>query len=266
MRLINFIVALFFLFSCTKQDNYSSIQIIGHAGMGLAMPNSMYHDNSKEAIDYALLMKGCNGVEVDVQLSSDGDLWLYHDPNLDSETNTSGCIPEMTSMQLTSVKYKSFHNEKLIKLNDLDSNLLIGKTLYLDIRKVNYCSNTEINSQVLIDALNTISFLKNPEINVVVVSNNLSFLNSAHSNGYNVAYEINDGFDFLSIQQSFPNIKELIVKNKNVTSEQVSTYQSSGISVTIFEMRSASGIRKSLRKNPNAIITDDLREAIIEVN
>ena len=136
----------------------------------------------------------------------------------------------------------------------------------MDIRKVNYCSNTEINSQVLIDALNTISFLKNPEINVVVVSNNLSFLNSAHSNGYNVAYEINDGFDFLSIQQSFPNIKELIVKNKNVTSEQVSTYQSSGISVTIFEMRSASGIRKSLRKNPNAIITDDLREAIIEVN
>ena len=266
MRLINFIIGFVILFSCTKKDNYSSIQLIGHAGMGLAMTNSMYHDNSKEAIEYALTMKGCDGVEVDVQLSSDGDLWLYHDPNLDSETNSSGCISEMNSIQLSSVKYKSFHNEKLIKLKDLDSNLLRGKTLYLDIRKVNFCTNSEISTQALIDALNTISFLKNPEINLVVVSNNPTFLATLNINGFKVAYEISDGFDFLSQQPIYPFIKELIVKNKNISSEQISAYQSSGIEVIIFEMRSASGIRKALKKNPNSIMTDDLREAIIEVN
>ena len=51
MRLINTILAIVLLFSCNKKENYSSIQVIGHAGMGLAMPNSMYHDNSKEAIE-----------------------------------------------------------------------------------------------------------------------------------------------------------------------------------------------------------------------
>ena len=266
MRLINFIIGLVILFSCTKRDNYSAINVIGHAGMGLEMPNSMYHDNSKEAIEYALTMKGCDGVEVDVQLSKDGDLWLYHDPNLDSETNTSGCISELNSMQLSSVKYKSFHNENLIKLIDLDSNLLSGKILYLDVRKVNFCTNAEISSQELIDALNGISFLRNSDIKVVIVSNNLPFLNLVNIAGYQVAFEINDGFDFLSIQPSYSFIKELIVKNENINAEQISIYQSAGISVTIFEMRSASGIRKALKKNPDSIITDDLREAIIEVN
>lgn len=265
MRLINSIIGLVILFSCTKKDNYSSIKLIGHAGMGLAMPNSMYHDNSKEAIEYALKMKGCDGVEVDVQFSKDGDLWLYHDPNLNSETNSSGCISELNSLELSSVKYKSFHNEKLVKLKDLDSNLLSGKTLYLDVRKVDFCTNTEISTQELVDALNGISFLRNSEINVVVVSNNLPFLNLVNIAGYRVALEINDGFDFFSIQPSNLFIKELIVKNKNITSEQILTYQSAGISVTIFEMRSASGIRKALKKNPDSIITDDLREAIIEI-
>jgi glycerophosphoryl diester phosphodiesterase len=265
MRLINLILLMLILFSCEKKENYSSIQVIGHAGMGLAMTNAMYHDNSKESIEYALLMNGCDGVEVDVQLSKDGDLWLYHDPNLESETNGSGCISESTSEQISTLKYKSLHQEKLCRLKDLDSNLLFGKKLYLDIRKVNFCANSEISSQALISALEALSFLKNPEINVVVVSSNLSFLNTSKLNGYQVAYEINDGIDINYLQQSVPFIKELIVKNNSITTEQILTYESVGISVTIFEMRSASGIRKALRKNPASIMTDDLREAIIEV-
>lgn len=266
MRLINTIFAIVLLFSCNKKDNYSSIQVIGHAGMGLAMPNSMYHDNSKEAIEYALLMNGCKGVEVDVQLSKDGKLWLYHDPNLDSQTSISGCIGEFNSSELSSVKYNSLHREKLCRLIDIDSNLLYDKMLYLDIRKVNFCTNSEVNSQQILDALNGVPFLKNPKIHVVMVSNNLSFLNIINANGYKSAYELNENLDFLTIQSMNNFVQELLVKNKNVSADQIANYQSAGLKVTVFEMRSASGIRKALKKNPNAIITDDVREAIIEVN
>ena len=55
------------------------------------------------------------------------------------------------------------------------------------------------------------------------------------------------------------NCKQAIEKN------EVELIQSLGKQVVIFEMRSAVGIRKALRKNPNTIITDDLREALIEV-
>jgi len=84
-------------------------------------------------------------------------------------------------------------------------------------------------------------------------------------NGYNVALEIDVDFDFLNFQLLNSSITEFIVKNNNITSSQISFYKSNGIDVTIFEMRSASGIRKALKKNPKAIMTDDLREAIIEV-
>jgi len=266
MRLINLILLMLIFFSCVKKENYSSIRVIGHAGMGLSMLNSIYHDNSKEAIEYALLMKGCDGVEVDIQLSKDGDLWLYHDPNLESETNGSGCISDMVLQQLDSVRYKSLHHEKLCRLKELDSNLFYTKNLYLDIRKVNFCTNTEIDSQILMDALEAISFLKNPEINVIVVSNNLPFLHLSNLNGFQVAYEINEEIDINYLQQTYPFVDELIVKNYNITKEQISIYKSMGFSVTIFEMRSAFGIRKALRKHPTSIMTDDLREAIIEIN
>jgi glycerophosphoryl diester phosphodiesterase len=265
MRLINLLFILLVVSACRKKEDFSYIQVIGHAGMGLEMPNSMYHDNSKEAIEYALQMRGCDGVEVDVQLSEDGDLWLYHDTNLDSQTNTSGCISELGFSELNAVKYTSLHHEKLIRLKDLDSSFLIGKTLYLDIRKINFCTNTEINSQSILESLNAISFVKNPQIKVIVLSNNLVFLNAAHDIGFQVAFEINENLNFLDMQSTYSFVKEIVVKNKHITLDQVVNYQAAGIKVTIFEMRSAVGIRKALRKKPNSILTDDLREALIEV-
>jgi len=265
MHLIRFIFVGFFLFSCSKKEDYSSIQVIGHAGMGLAMSNSMYHDNSKESVEYALKMRGCDGVEIDIQLSSDGEFWLYHDQDLNTETNFTGCISEMSFQDLNNVKYNSWYHEKLCRLKDIDSSLLVGKTLYLDIRTVNFCKNMEVLSQSLLDALNSISFLHNSGINTVVVSNNHYFLSFLSDNGYNVALEIDVDFDFLNFQLLNSSITEFIVKNNNITSSQISFYKSNGIDVTIFEMRSASGIRKALKKNPKAIMTDDLREAIIEV-
>lgn len=266
MRLSKVLFIVLIICGCTKRTDFSSIEIIGHAGMGLDMPNSMYHDNSQEAISYALQMRGCNGVEVDVQLSKDGDLWLYHDTNLSSQTNFSGCVPELVFSDLSEVRYKSIHQEKLCRLKDLDSNYLLGKILYLDIRKINFCTNTELNSLAIYESLQAISFLKNPQIKVIVVSNNLSFLSLMHDAGFHVAYEINENSNFLASYSMYNFVKEIIVKNKNCTKDQITQYQSEGIRVTIFEMRSAVGIRKALKKMPNSIITDDVREAIIEVN
>ena len=135
-----------------------------------------------------------------------------------------------------------------------------------DIRKINFCTNTELNSLAINESLQAISFLKNPQIKVIVVSNNLSFLSVMHDAGFQVAYEINENSDFLASYSMYNFVKEIIVKNKNCTKDQITQYQTEGIRVTIFEMRSAVGIRKALKKMPNSIITDDVREAIIEVN
>ena len=95
------------------------MKLLGHAGMGLSIENSFYHDNSLESIELALSINGCDGLEVDVQMSLDNSLWLYHDPNLETQTNLNGCISCKTDKELENGRYKTLHKEKLIKLMKL---------------------------------------------------------------------------------------------------------------------------------------------------
>jgi hypothetical protein len=48
-----FILSLL-LWSCRKQESYPDVQIFGHAGMGMDIGMSAFHDNSLEAVELAL--------------------------------------------------------------------------------------------------------------------------------------------------------------------------------------------------------------------
>ena len=121
MRLTNILIFILMIFySCNKKKDYHDVKLIGHAGMGISIQNSFYHDNSMESIDLALSMNGCDGVEVDVQISLDTNIWLYHDPYLQSETNLSGSISLKYDHELNHARYKSVHHEKVIQLKELD--------------------------------------------------------------------------------------------------------------------------------------------------
>ena len=104
--------ALFF--SCNKQESYPAVQVFGHAGMGMDIGMSAFHDNSLEAIQLALTLPTMNGVEVDVRMSADGTLWLYHENTLEAHTDGEGCIFEKTDVELEKLRYKSLHREKLV--------------------------------------------------------------------------------------------------------------------------------------------------------
>ena len=98
--------------SCNKHGDYSNIRILGHGGNGLDNPNTLFHDNSLESIELALLTDGCDGIEIDVQLSMDNTLWLYHDPTLDTESDGEGCVATSSDAYLSSLNYQSINKEK----------------------------------------------------------------------------------------------------------------------------------------------------------
>jgi|SRR5688572_13335764 len=121
------------LFSgCTKNnENKNStagskkIIIIGHAGSGfnyLFMPFNPYPPNSFQSLKNGL-SNGAEGVEVDVQLTADHQLVLYHDNTLDEKTSLSGFVIDANSMDVLSTPYKCgfpydlFHDEKIITFN-----------------------------------------------------------------------------------------------------------------------------------------------------
>ncbi len=263
MRLIKSVLIILTLFSaCNKKKDFLDIKILGHAGMGLSIQNSFYHDNSLESIDLALSMDGCDGVEVDVQMSKDNTLWLYHDPFLENQTNLSGCIADKNNDELSNAKYKSMHKEKLIRLDEIDFNKLQNKFLLLDIRHFNNCLNTSVNINDFVASL--IALNLSSEIKIRVILKNSSWINNFTNSGFEVIYEAFDLADWNNTISIYQHLKGLIIKNADITKTQLNEVKTNQKEVYLFEMRAPKSIKKALLKKPDAIITDDLRASILE--
>lgn len=251
-------------FGCTKSKQYDTVRIYGHAGTGLENIASVYHDNTIEAVDLALSMQGCNGVEVDVHLSADGDLWLFHDAQLESETNLSGCIPDASNAVLSTGKYSTLHQEKIARLSDIDTNHLQGKEIVLDLRHYNECAGEFVNVAQIIDRLVDLGY-SSPKGFTVLVNVSLKewiqpFLNA----GFNTVLSIYAMSEFTYAESIYPGIYGYIMKNSDVTEENVEAIQQTGKKLFIFEVRSPKMTREAFRKAPDGILSDDLRTAIIE--
>ena len=260
MRLIKYL--FFFLiisFSCKKNTDFNSVKLIGHAGMGISIQNSFYHDNSSESINLALSINGCDGVEVDVQISLDTSAWLYHDAYLESETNISGFISHKYDDELHHAKYKSIHHEKMIPLKDLNSKNLKNRSLLLDIKNYN-----NINTSIIIDALNKVDFIFLPDIDLKIIINKYDEITSFINSGFHVICEIQHFNEYDDLLSQYPDIDGFAIKNKAINSSQVEEIKQSGKEIYLFEVRAPKSIRNALLKFSTAVITDDLRATILE--
>jgi glycerophosphoryl diester phosphodiesterase len=79
----------------------SKVMILGHRGMGTMykMPGNTY-----ESIAPAIAI-GADGCEIDVQMTRDSVLVLFHDLTLDKKTNCSGPVHEKTYAELCNCMY-----------------------------------------------------------------------------------------------------------------------------------------------------------------
>ncbi|MBI1838083.1 MAG: hypothetical protein HYR91_12545, partial [Flavobacteriia bacterium] len=211
-----FIVIFGFTFlGCRKsKEDFSFESINGHAATGLEIQNSIYHDNSKEGVEFALSMDGCDGVEIDIQLSKNNTLWLYHDVNLNSETNGDGCIPNSTDDNLNHLTYKTVKKEKLAKLGELDPNYFIGKNLFIDIRHSNGCESTVLNASDFIEALNKISYINNKKISIYILLSIESWISIFKNHGFTVLFSANTYEEYDAIEKSNILNDGVIIKNK----------------------------------------------------
>lgn len=253
-------ILLLLLTSCRRKEDFREILLISHAGMGLNIENSIYHDNSLESVELATSMQGCDGVEIDVQLSADGQLWMYHDATLNSETNGQGCIPESSDMALMNVKYHSIHQEKLCRLSEILKIDITDKQVFLDLRHLDYCSNTFVPIDTMITRIKEV--FSSVE-DVWVITNYQEWIGHLKLSGFKVLFQL-DEMEIIH-QVSF-EIDGFIVRNSLISSDQVNEIHHSGKKLFIFDVRSPKGIRAAFEKHPDGVLSDDIRAAIIEKN
>jgi glycerophosphoryl diester phosphodiesterase len=252
------------LVSCSKKKEFDQIKVVGHAATGLEILNSVYHDNSKEAVEFALSIEGCDGVEIDIQLSKDGTLWLFHDDHLDKETNGSGCVNDLTDSQLSVIEYESIHKEKLTRLKDLNFTLFNGKELFLDLRHYTSCSADFVNVNQVIADLNLLNLQTITDFTVHCVLSYDQWISPFIAAGYKVDYSIYNLNEFNTYINLYPSISGFIVRNSDFKKNEIEMIKNANKDLFIFEIRSPKGIRSALNKNPDAVITDDIRATLIE--
>jgi len=263
MRFLSFFLLVMILVACSKPDQQQQILVFGHAGMGLSMDNSIYHDNSLEAISLALHLPTSNGVEVDVRLSADGTLWLYHDEWLEAESNGVGCVSELSDEQLSKLTYRSNKKEKLAKLSDALALLQEDQVLFLDLKQVNSCRNERIDFEQLMESFE--SQIESHKNQVKIICSYEFWINQL-ANEYEVYYSTDDVIEGKEILQKHPKIKGLVVRNAAIASNDIAWIKQQGKSIFLYDIRSLKGIKKAFRKNPTGIFSDDLRNALTERN
>jgi glycerophosphoryl diester phosphodiesterase len=252
----------FLFFSCRKhKDLYPDTIIGGHACAGLHISSSNYHDNSLEAYKYARSFETVLLIEVDAQLSSDGTLWLFHDPELDTESTGSGSVSQKDDAYLSGLKYKSLEHEHLIRLSDLPADLK-GISLLIDLKESDGTVSGLIDSTKLIIALNQAKeYFYNGDLGVV--TNTGRFLSTIKGLGFKIYYNAVNAVQFLN----YPNLSVLdgaVFRNSEIVLSDVNSVKSFGKEVIIFDVRSPKGIKSALDKTPDYLLTDDIKATLIE--
>lgn len=96
-----------------------------------SLVSKQYIGNTLPAIQEAMTTH-IDGIEVDVRLSKDGVLFLYHGETLEVATNGQGIPAQHTWAELSKLRYKD--NSKLLTLEQIFTLVGSQKIVFLDVK------------------------------------------------------------------------------------------------------------------------------------
>ena len=91
--------------------NYSGLEVLAHRGGSI---ESL--ENTIESFEYSISL-GCNYIETDVQLSSDGKPYIFHDEDLNRLAGINKIFNDLNSSEIDEIKL--FNNHKIPLLEEV---------------------------------------------------------------------------------------------------------------------------------------------------
>jgi glycerophosphoryl diester phosphodiesterase len=277
MRILIYCLIVITLFSCTKADSEiynlhgGRIFVIGHGGAGFETYNNYLPENSITSIDRCIVVYNSDGVEVDVQLSRDNQLILFHDIKLESQTSCTGCIRDNNSDFLLDCRYtKNFTTsvlteEKLVSLEQVLSRYSQRNPrprIFLDTRLFISCIENENINNYMEDFSEAILYLVNKynyREEIYIESPSVEFLKLIQSKDPGLKYLIDSSdFDTMIDSATINNFYGLVGDNKIISKNDVKRAHDKNLNVVIFNMRSRNSTVEAVNKHPDYIQTDEI--------
>jgi len=268
MRLSNFMVkavflsgTIFFLMSCTNEtyiiDNLydNKIKVIGHGGMGFA---SIYPMNSYESIIKCLSL-GADGVELDIQMTKDSVLVLFHNQDLSQGTNLNGNISTLLWNEIKDGRFieMPYLNYGIISLDELFSSIENLHNYYYTL-DCKLGKNEETYLHTFMHAL--IQIIEKYELKekIYIESYSELFLSKLKEKRpeyklfiYPPTFEngLKTAIDF--------NLYGIVISTAKITKEQIQQAHNQGVRVALWDIQSKCENKNAIEKNPDIIQTDN---------
>ncbi len=257
-----FLLAVFMfvlLFSCSKTDtpnisnlNHNKLLILGHQGMG-----ELYHYPGNSFISIETVINiGADGSEVDIQLTKDSIIVLFHNQFLESKTTGSGRIKNLLWNELSRVRYTN-SNISICKLEDILSAFSVEHPSYFSLdckRGADYDTDIEYEKRLL-RAIKRLSEKYEME-KYLFVEGDLGFLELAENIGLQVRFmaQVN------SLEDKISELKKRGIFGfgfgSNITKEEIQLAHDSSLYVMLWNIRNEISTKITLEKNPDIIQTD----------
>lgn len=251
---------------CKKDPKITSIRnlsggqigVFGHGGMGI---KSLLPVDSKESLLQALDM-GADGTEMDLQLSSDSVLFLFHAEDLNLGTHCTGQIRQLAAASID-CRYKSLSpgSQLVCRLEDFlfvvkDTTAILTfecKSYNLEAKDYPVFARAlskliqkyHLQKRVFVESISSdlLLFIRQlePQLKLFLYSEEIQ-----------ETLVLADKFDFFGVTFDMNRISE----------KQVEEAHSRNLRVTLFNQQSTQDNQRALKLNPDFIQTDHLQNLL----
>ena len=248
--------------SCKKDvpivDNLlnGNVIILGHRGMGELFK---YPGNTWESISPAIEI-GVDGCEMDIQMTKDSVLVLYHDTYLEDKTNCDSTIYSHCWSEISGCTYfSSMDNIYLISVDNLFSRLpdVQSKYFSFDVKVADGVPDQDGYFRTFSRAIQTICEKYNMTDHVFVEGQKYLLMAFRDAGLQNKLF-INSGVDIYTSSQQAVEVGAYGVacSAKSVTKEDVKASHDKGLYVMMWGMQTNAENKEAIAKNPDIVQTD----------
>jgi glycerophosphoryl diester phosphodiesterase len=269
-HLINLLFVLLTMNSCKENDfdvvnlNGNRVSPVGHGGMGA---DNIYPKNCFESIMNCFYL-GAEGTELDIQMTKDSVLVIFHDTNLSHSTDKSGEIWNMNWSEIEGARYKFplITNYKVITLEMLLQNMsdVDSKLLFMDFKQKNPNPSTSLNSCIfeaftrLIDKYETAQ-----NIQMEIGGGEVELFELFHNNRPNIPLFIytQDLDEGIEVGLKY-NAKGIVTPSSSISASAVNKVHQNLLMIAVYGIHTKEGNIQMIENNVDFIQTDKLKHLL----
>lgn len=275
MRWLAAILVIIFLQACKKTEeitnlNNNEIAVIGHAGNGVPGLNNTLPADSWEGVLEALETYNADGVELDIKLSADSVLFLFHDKELNELSNCTGCIFDYQSEDLAQCTFKPTNSatEPARYITPLERVLQryqsspVKPVIFIDLHANLGCDISESRQEwyyaTILYSINSLLNKYNAYHHVMVQANNFGWMMQARNSYPNIKVFLDADITTEDIEMAAANgFYGIAGKNVDISGKEVQLAHSKGLRVQLYGT-GGYAFSDAIEKSPDYILADNI--------